>query len=423
MAEAKEKRQNTWEALLRRAIQRRVYTDSTLIVLGDTNCGKSSLLKSFQGIVRNQEHPYVADYSYIKVKNRHEVDSDETLAHMAVWQLDKPSRKELIPTFLKSSGLERAVFMVVLDLSQPWNIDESLKTWLKVAEDISKQLMKEMEDEEAKALKMKVSRYVQTFTDVSMRDNTEAKDLNVLPGETKIDPYMPDINTGTPLIVVGAKGDYFSNYLQKSSTAGDRFEFASRRLRQAALKYGASLIFTSVAGEGTNMQLLQDYIFHRMYGFEMKQPANAACTVDSFGLYIPSGFDSIELIDTVRSEKSPFSDDMEFSKVYPNPNQESKRRTEEEKVKAMKNSQFYRLLQQKLSGGSRSVTRSSESRSPRQGGPRGRHQPTKSNHAVRQFFQSLLTGTGKKAAKPGDPAAKPEDKPPPANSTLAVPKK
>ena len=44
----------------------------------------------------------------------------------------------------------------------------------------------------------------------------------------------------------------------------------------------------------------------------------------SFGLYIPSGFDSEELIDTVRSDKSSFDNETDFEKVFSNPNQESK---------------------------------------------------------------------------------------------------
>jgi len=273
-------RQNSWEALLKRATQRRVYEDSTLIVLGNTNCGKSSILKSFPGIVRNPDHPYVADYSYIKVKNRFEVDSEETLAHMAVWQLDNPERKGLIPTFLKSSGLDKAIFMIVLDMSKPWSLYESLQTWLGVVEDTSKQLMKDMDEEESKALKLRVSKYVQNFVDASFTEGKGGKDQLSTGGESKIDPSIPSLNTGIPIVIVGAKGDYFSSYLQKESSAGDKFEFATRRLRQSALAYGATLTFASIVAEGTNLQLIQDYIFHRMYEFPLKHKAQAASTVD-----------------------------------------------------------------------------------------------------------------------------------------------
>eukprot|EP00466_Bigelowiella_natans_P014247 jgi/Bigna1/92012/estExt_fgenesh1_pg.C_1680001 len=384
----------------------------------------------FQGIVKNQDHPYVADYSYIKVKNRFEDDSYETLAHMAVWQLDDPDRKGLIPTFLKSTGLKGAIFMIVLDLAKPWEIDESLQTWLKVAEETSKQLMKDMDEDESKKLRNEVSRYVQTFIDVSLKEDSAGGkgELGAItPGDSKFDANNPEINIGVPVVIVGSKGDIFSSFLHKNQSASDRFEFATRRLRQTALKYGASLMFTSVAGEGENLQLLQDYIFHRKYGFELRQSAKAAATVDRFGLYIPSGFDSNELIQSVRPAKSAYDDAQAFVKVFPNPNKESKRRAEEEKVKALKNNQFYKLLQQKLkSGAGRSASSSSSKapssvdsaslkgirgspkpRSPRmsstssssrsgRGSRKGSSSSPKSQIAVRQFFQSLLTGTGTK---------------------------
>eukprot|EP00954_Amorphochlora_amoebiformis_P010248 801445-Amorphochlora_amoeboformis.AAC.3 len=155
---------------------------------------------------------------------------------MAIWQLDKPSRKGLIPTFLKSSGLERAMFMIVLDLSQPWSMEDSLKTWIEVAENACKELMKDLDDDSQKELKLKMSRYMQTFVDASMKNSTDVKEMGPMTGESKIDPSVPSRNLGVPLVIVGAKGDYFSNLLQKSKTAGDRFEFATRRLRQTALK-------------------------------------------------------------------------------------------------------------------------------------------------------------------------------------------
>lgn len=71
---------------------------------------------------------------------------------MAVWQLDDPNRKGLIPTFLKSTGLKGAVFMIVLDLAKPWEIEESLQSWLQVAEETCKQMMKDMDEDQSKKL-------------------------------------------------------------------------------------------------------------------------------------------------------------------------------------------------------------------------------------------------------------------------------
>lgn len=423
--EAKQERANTWEALLRRATRRAEFEDSTLIVLGGPNSGKSSLLKRFSGIVRSTEHPYVADYSYVEVRNRFEEDSDEVLAHMAVWQLATPGRAGLIRTFLRSSGLGRALFVIVLDLSRPWAVGEELDAWLKAIGEATKAILAEGTAEEAKKLKTAQSRYVQTYVDASAREGGGGgQDLAAAAAaeDGKTDPAVPATNFGVPVAVVGSKGDFFSSYLQKGSGAGDRFEFVTRRLRRAALRCGGSLFYTSVAGEGVNVQLLQDYVYHRMYGFELKQPAKVAATVESYGVFVPSGFDSEELIQSVMPAKTPYGDKTPFTEVFPNPNQETKNQRAEEKVKAMKNDKFYKLLQQKLNSGPRAAaptargtagkpdagSRSHRSHRSARGQPPSRSsrsptaaEPQKKSAAVRQFFQSLLKSSGKGGAGKG----------------------
>ena len=60
------------------------------------------------------------------------------------------------------------------------------------------------------------------------------------------------------------------------------------------MAYGASLIFTS-ANTNSNIKVLYDYLISRMLDDPFKHASN---TSDKEALFIPSGFDSLELIDS-----------------------------------------------------------------------------------------------------------------------------
>ena len=65
-------------------------------------------------------------------------------------------------------------------------------------------------------------------------------------------------------------------------------------IREKALKYGATVMFTSSKPkESKNLDTLYQYINHRLYGFNF---AVKPQIVEKDLLFIPSGFDSLNLI-------------------------------------------------------------------------------------------------------------------------------
>ena len=78
--------------------------------------------------------------------------------------------------------------------------------------------------------------------------------------------------------------------------ADEKFEFVLQRIRKVALEYGASVVYTSALGEGSNIDVLQDYIQHRTAGLPNKQGAKVIGSAEDVSIYVPSGFDSLELI-------------------------------------------------------------------------------------------------------------------------------
>ena len=65
-------------------------------------------------------------------------------------------------------------------------------------------------------------------------------------------------------------------------------------LREHSLLYGATVMFTSAkTKESRNLDTLYQYINHRLYSFSF---ATKAQVVEKEELFIPSGFDSLNLI-------------------------------------------------------------------------------------------------------------------------------
>ena len=74
----------------------------------------------------------------------------------------------------------------------------------------------------------------------------------------------------------------------------ENLDFVQMHLREHSLLYGASVMFTSAkAKESKNLDTLYKYINHRLYNYNFDAKAQV---VEKDELFIPSGFDSLNLI-------------------------------------------------------------------------------------------------------------------------------
>jgi dynein light intermediate chain 1 len=109
----------------------------TLLVLGDVSSGKSTLIDRL--CQRARSHPIGAkfplsgcslEYRFIDVQDE---DTDDFLDRMGVWVLDGVVwHSQLLPFVLKKETVGQTMVMIVVDLSQPWAIMESLQRWAEV---------------------------------------------------------------------------------------------------------------------------------------------------------------------------------------------------------------------------------------------------------------------------------------------------
>jgi len=152
---------NTWQDLLEKSASIGWGTakvgNSTLVVVGDRQSGKSSVLNKFANRVTDTKNPseFILDYSYINATNRFNLDKDDIVSRMKVWQLDDRAHWSLLAKLLTPSDLTNAAFVITVDLSKPWDIVSSLEKWIEVLKQVSEKVMSQSSAEQQKDMKKK----------------------------------------------------------------------------------------------------------------------------------------------------------------------------------------------------------------------------------------------------------------------------
>lgn len=95
-------------------------------------------------------------------------------------------------------------------------------------------------------------------------------------------------NCGIPIAFVVNKSDIVNQTGEKNFYE-ENSEFILKHIRQIAISYGASIIYVS-GRANTNLDVLYDYICHRLFGFILTHKPNLT-EKDSF--FIPAGYDSL----------------------------------------------------------------------------------------------------------------------------------
>eukprot|EP01114_Cavostelium_apophysatum_P024828 TRINITY_DN987_c0_g1_i4.p1 TRINITY_DN987_c0_g1~~TRINITY_DN987_c0_g1_i4.p1 ORF type:complete len:166 (-),score=26.82 TRINITY_DN987_c0_g1_i4:203-700(-) len=124
--------ENLWNKILSeasRSVNDRLES-KTVLVLGEKNSGKSTLISRLQGLDASEVRKGIAlDYSFIDIHGS-ETD-EETIARLNVWQLEGDvEHNHLLKFALNPSTFPNSLVIIALDFSQPWNLSESLHKWL-----------------------------------------------------------------------------------------------------------------------------------------------------------------------------------------------------------------------------------------------------------------------------------------------------
>ena len=101
------------------------------------------------------------------------------------------------------------------------------------------------------------------------------------------------VNCGVPIIFVINKSDAVVEHQNKKKLEEDS-EFILSHIRLLALKYGATIIYTS-GKTNINLTVLYDYICHILFNFELAHKPNF---IEKEAYFIPSGYDNLNLLNS-----------------------------------------------------------------------------------------------------------------------------
>ena len=260
------------------------------------------------------------------------------------------------------AAYDQTVMVVCVDLSEPASVSEQLSRWSAVLASLRDAVFARVSRDERAALLRKISMQVQSYYNADLTSAPAAPSSSAADPVTGIpsgdsaaptlSPHIPEVNYGVPVLVVGTKCDLLSRAPLTSAysalTVDDRLEFAVFLLRSHALTSGASLFLTASAGKSAaSVEALQGFVYTRLYGFPLSATPNALASEGSYGLFIPAGYDSADLIATSQTREGRWVSGMKSDEVFAR----EKRRKEREgkaEVRAVDDATFYKNLKYQL---------------------------------------------------------------------------
>lgn len=337
-----------------------------LLVLGGVETGKSSLISRLQGIENTTKSPGL-EYHYIDVKDEDRDDQTQ----LSVWLLDGAAcYTPLLKCALTPKNFADCMAVVVVSMSEPWNIMDQLEHWVEVLERYINSIEISPEDltEYKESLLHHFRNYVEPdrllaadvhspatpsqplpsattvaarrtanplhpataallglnsparptvpeftiateFGDAIDREETDEQKITELP----ITPGALTNNLGIPLVVVVTKTDNMEVFEQGNEFNDEHFDLIQMHIRRFCLSYGAALFYVSVK-EDKNCDLLNRYIQHRIYGFPFSQ---SAYVIEKECIFVPTGWDNEKKISILEENLAKFRPGDAYSTIIP----------------------------------------------------------------------------------------------------------
>lgn len=94
------------------------------------------------------------------------VTADDNLPRMNIWMLQDPEKRELLKVALKPELLETTAALIVIDLDQPWDMKESLFKWMRLLEELVKDVLKNLSLEKRTSLQKRIERYIKKYNKI-----------------------------------------------------------------------------------------------------------------------------------------------------------------------------------------------------------------------------------------------------------------
>lgn len=318
MPEEEGEQVNLWASILEDVSKgtgktgRQFATPKNIVVLGDEGSGKSSVIAHLQNKKVSSAAPVTGpqgvglEYTSLEVR---EEDSEDVVERMGVYSLNgDQDHTTLLSAVLKKEVLADLLVMLVVDLSRPWTILESLKKWSRVLAEHLEEGSIDAEDV-LTTLREKQVKAFQSYTE----DAEDAKKEGAAEEEQvllDLDEGTLTTNFGLPIIVVGTKDDTVEFLAQDRDFRQEHFDFIQMNIRKFCLAHGASLVYTGKAQKTGDT--FYRYLMHMAYDF----PCTAkACIAEADGLFIPMGWDNPTKIAVLTESFTTIKTDQPYDEV------------------------------------------------------------------------------------------------------------
>lgn len=273
---------NIWAQILSEVLessQSKLPTSKSLLVLGDNESGKTTLIAKGQG-VEDHKKGAALEYFYINVKDQYGEEQTQLGAYIIDGDLH---HRQLLKFALTEQNFEHSVVLLVASLDRPWDIMDGLIRWGEVLSTHVQRLKLDpiyrREREDA------MHRHWQEYQHQGEEGGGGRKEVAPLLPLT--DDILAD-NPGIPVVVVLTKSDTMTELEKNNDYQLEHWDFIQQHIRKFCLRFGASLFYTSVK-EDKNCGLLFKYLTHLVYAFPFNE---AACVVEKDSVFIPSGWDN-----------------------------------------------------------------------------------------------------------------------------------
>ncbi|XP_026817674.1 cytoplasmic dynein 1 light intermediate chain 2-like [Rhopalosiphum maidis] len=293
--------ENLWNSMLISLKEKggtRLPTDKSMIIIGDNQCGKTTLVAKLQGI-DDLTKGIGLEYAYIDIRD----DYKEDHTKLNVWVQDgNPKYSFLLKFALSEKNFKNTLIMFVVSMKTPWNIMDQLESWATLLQDYIDNLP--IPSEELREYRHNCIKKWNEYIEENVGDKNGY-------WEPSLGDGVLTRNLGLNIIVVVTMTDYISFLEKENDYKDEHFDFIQQAVRKFCLQYGASLFYTS-AKEDKNCDLLYKFLTHKIYNFPFKTPA---LIVEKDAVFIPAGWDSMKKISILYDNMQTIKPDEFYNSV------------------------------------------------------------------------------------------------------------
>jgi hypothetical protein len=156
-----------WQEILREAMPKKDIENTNVFVFGDKMTGKRSLFRIMnrnlisdnddenRRLLQIEEEASrfsLLDYTYINIKKTLEEDS-EVIGKLSVWIMNDLIDKAKILTFLTPENIVNSICLIMVDLSRPWLVKQSLIKWVELVKEIFGDLISKLPEDKQNEMK------------------------------------------------------------------------------------------------------------------------------------------------------------------------------------------------------------------------------------------------------------------------------